>query len=306
MSTQLENLTTELVNINTLDIDQKSALEIVNIMNEEDKKVPLAVEKELPNISKAVEKIVEAFKNEGRLIYLGAGTSGRLGILDAAECPPTFSTPKEMVVGLIAGGEIALIEAVEGAEDIEDEGLKDLVDINLTSKDVVVGIAASGRTPYVIGGLNYANTIGATTVSLSCNENSPISELSDISITPIVGPEIIAGSTRLKSATAQKLVLNMLTTASMIGIGKVYNNLMVDVQTTNKKLINRAKRIIMLATGIEENLAEQVLKESNYQPKVAIVMIKTNCNKDEAIKKLEEANGFIKKALEEKGDDINA
>lgn len=298
MRIQLENLTTEKVNCNTVDIDQKSAYDIVKIMNEEDKKVPLAVEKELPNIAKAVEEIVESLKNNGRLIYLGAGTSGRLGILDAAECPPTFGTPKEMVIGLIAGGEIALLEAVEGAEDSEEEGIKDLKSVNLTSNDVVVGIAASGRTPYVIGGLNYAKEIGATTVSLCCNEDAPITKIADIAITPIVGPEVIAGSTRLKSGTAQKLVLNMLTTASMIGIGKVYNNLMVDVQTTNEKLIDRAKRIVMLATGEDEEIVKTALEQSSFQPKVAVVMIKTHCSKEEAIKRLEAANGFIKKALE--------
>lgn len=304
MNSQLENLTTEKINFNTVDIDEKPTYDILKIMNEEDKKVPMAVEKELPNIEKAVEKIVHAFKRDGRLIYLGAGSSGRLGILDAAECPPTFGTPNEMVVGLIAGGEIALLEAVEGAEDCEEEGVKDLLKIQLTSKDVVVGIAASGRTPYVIGGLNYAKSIGAATVSICCNEGAPITKIADIAITPIVGPEVIAGSTRLKSGTAQKLVLNMLTTASMIGIGKVYNNLMVDVQTTNNKLVNRAVRIVMMATGEKEEVAKKALEESNFQSKVAIVMIKTRCNKEEAIKRLKNADGFIKKALENyKGED---
>lgn len=304
MNSQLEDLTTEKVNCNTVDIDEKYTYDILKIMNEEDKKVPLAVEKELPNIAKAVEKIVEAFNNNGRLIYLGAGTSGRLGILDATECPPTFGTPKEMVVGLIAGGEIALVEAVEGAEDCEEGGIKDLKNINLTSKDVVVGIAASGRTPYVISGLNYAKSIGATTVSICCNQGAPITKIVDIAITPIVGPEVIAGSTRLKSGTAQKLVVNMLTTASMIGIGKVYNNLMVDVQTTNKKLVHRANKIVMMATGEDEEIVAKALKEADFQPKVAIVMIKTHCNKEEAIKRLKNAKGFIKKALEDyEGED---
>ncbi|MEW9096040.1 MAG: N-acetylmuramic acid 6-phosphate etherase [Clostridiaceae bacterium] len=298
MNSELESLTTEKVNCNTVDIDEKSTYDVLKIMNEEDKKVALAVEKELPNIAKAVEKIVEAFNNNGRLIYLGAGTSGRLGILDATECPPTFGTSKEMVVGLIAGGERALLEAVEGAEDCGKEGIKDLKNIDLTSKDVVVGIAASGRTPYVISGLNYAKSIGATTVSICCNEEAPITKVVDVAITPIVGPEVIAGSTRLKSGTAQKLVVNMLTTASMIGIGKVYNNLMVDVQTTNKKLVHRANKIVMMATGEDEEIVEEVLEEADFQPKVAIVMIKTHCNKEEAIKRLKEAKGFIKKALE--------
>ncbi|ABR50270.1 glucokinase regulatory-like protein [Alkaliphilus metalliredigens QYMF] len=306
MLNNLEQLTTEKVNLETLNIDEKSPLEIVKVINEEDKKVALAVEKELPNIAKAVEKIIEAFKTNGRLIYLGAGTSGRLGILDAAECPPTFGTSKEQVIGLIAGGREALLEAVEGAEDSKEEGIKDLKNIKLTSQDIVVGIAASGRTPYVVGGLNYANNIGATTVALCCNKDAVITRVADIAIVPVVGPEVIAGSTRLKSGTAQKLVLNMLTTASMIGVGKVYKNLMVDVQTTNEKLEDRSKRIVMMATGVGEIEATEILKNSNYQPKVAILMINTGCSFVEATAKLQEAGGFVKKALEyiKEGEEI--
>ncbi|SCZ01924.1 N-acetylmuramic acid 6-phosphate etherase [Alkaliphilus peptidifermentans] len=298
MINKLGDLTTEKVNKIYSDIDEKSAFEIIKMMNEEDKKVALAIEKEMPRIANAVEKIVEAFKNGGRLVYIGAGTSGRLGILDAAECPPTFGTPSEMVVGIIAGGEKALYEAVEGAEDSEAEGQKDLEGIGLSKRDIVVGIAASGRTPYVLGGLSYAKEIGVYTISLCCNEQAIVSEIADIAITPVVGPEIIAGSTRLKSASAQKMVLNMLTTASMIGIGKVYKNLMVDVQTTNEKLLDRAKRIVMMATATTEEIAEKALKESNHQPKVAIVMIQSGCRPNEATAKLEKANGFVKKALE--------
>lgn len=292
------NLITEKSNINSKEIDRKPISEILEIMNNEDKLVAYAVEKEIPNIEKAVKKIIESFKRDGRMIYIGAGTSGRLGILDASECPPTFSTDEGQVIGLIAGGLDAMTVAIEGAEDKKEAGKKDLKNINLTENDVVVGLTANGNTPYVIGAIEYANSIGATTVGVTCNEGSKISEIADIAITPIVGPEVIAGSTRLKAGTAQKMVLNMLSTASMIGMGKVYSNLMVDVNPTNSKLIDRAKRIIMEATGVEKKEAEKYLEMSQNKPKVAIVMIKKDCSYEEALKLLEEHDGFIYKVVD--------
>ncbi|EOD00089.1 N-acetylmuramic acid 6-phosphate etherase [Caldisalinibacter kiritimatiensis] len=297
MACDLNQLITEAPNTKTIDIDKKTPIEILKLMNEEDKKVALAVERELPNIARAVEKIIEAFNKGGRLIYIGAGTSGRLGILDAAECPPTFGTDPEQVIGLIAGGQDALVNAIEGAEDSTEAGVKDLKDINISNKDVIVGIAASGRTPYVIGALTYANEVGATTVSLTCNPNAEINEIASISIAPVVGPEIITGSTRLKAGTAQKMVLNMLSTASMIGVGKVYKNLMVDVQPTNKKLIERAKRIVMMATDVSYQEAEKLLLKSKYKPKVAIIMKKAKCTYEEALERLERGKGFVHKAI---------
>lgn len=290
-------LTTEKSNYKSKDIDKKTTLEVLQIINEEDKKVAYAVEKELPNIAKAVDEIIKSFKEGGRLIYIGAGTSGRLGVLDAAECPPTFSTEKDQVIGIIAGGKKAFTEAIEGAEDDVDAGRRDLENINLTKLDTVVGITASGNTPYVLGAIEYANSVGATTVGLCCNYNSKLSKLVEIPIIPVAGPEIIAGSTRLKSGTAQKMVLNMLSTASMIGIGKVYNNLMVDLNPSNNKLMDRAKRIIMEATGVDENAAKEYLKLSKNQPKIAIVMIEANCNYDEAVKSLNKCDGSIYKAI---------
>ena len=290
-------LTTEKSNYKSKDIDKKTTLEVLQIINEEDKKVAYAVEKELPNIAKAVDEIIKSFKEGGRLIYIGAGTSGRLGVLDAAECPPTFSTEKDQVIGIIAGGKKAFTEAIEGAEDDVDAGRRDLENINLTKLDTVVGITASGNTPYVLGAIEYANKIGATTVGLCCNDNSKLPKLASIAITPIVGPEIIAGSTRLKSGTAQKMVLNMLSTASMIGIGKVYNNLMVDLNPSNNKLVDRSKRIIMEATGVKEDIAEKYLELSKNKPKIAIVMIETKCSYDEAVELLDKYDGSIYKAI---------
>lgn len=291
------NLITEKSNDRSKNIDKKSTIEVLKIMNEEDKLVAYAVEKELPSIAKAVDEIIKSFQDGGRLIYIGAGTSGRLGILDASECPPTFSTEKDQVVGIIAGGEKAFTEAIEGAEDDTSAGMKDLEDINLTKLDTVVGITASGNTPYVLGAIEYANKIGATTVGLCCNDNSKLPKLASIAITPIVGPEIIAGSTRLKSGTAQKMVLNMLSTASMIGIGKVYNNLMVDLNPSNNKLVDRSKRIIMEATGVKEDIAEKYLELSKNKPKIAIVMIETKCSYDEAVELLDKYDGSIYKAI---------
>jgi len=261
--------------------------------------VPLAVEAVLPQISQAVDKITAAFKQGGRLIYLGAGTSGRLGVLDASECPPTFGVSDQMVIGLIAGGKEAMFTAQEGAEDNATLGAHDLQQIDFSSKDVLVGIAASGRTPYVIGALEYANDLGATTIALSCNPDSPIAEIAQIAISPVVGPEALTGSTRLKSGTAQRLVLNMLTTASMIRLGKSYQNLMVDVRATNRKLIARAVRIVMQATDCQREEAEALLKESHNNAKLAILMHLTGMNYEQATAKLSQSDGFLRRAMEE-------
>ena len=292
----LDKLTTEKRNPNTLNLDKMELHEFLEIMAEEDKKVPLAVQKEIPQITLAVEEIIKHLKDGGRLIYIGAGTSGRLGVLDAVECPPTFGTTEE-VLGLIAGGERAFIKAVEGAEDSLTLAADELKILNLTKKDIVVGIAASGRTPYVIGGLEYADAVGAGTVAISCNKDAKISKYAAIAIEVDCGPEILTGSTRLKAGTAQKLILNMLSTASMVGMGKVYGNLMVDLKATNEKLVERAKRIVMEATGISHEEAEKVLKESSGKAKEAIVMILANCSYEEAVFKLEESNGFIREAI---------
>jgi N-acetylmuramic acid 6-phosphate etherase len=291
----LEKLITEQRNPETMNLDQMTVKEMLSQMNKEDKKVPEAIESSLHQIEKAVVKIIDSFNHQGRLIYMGAGTSGRLGVLDAAECVPTFGVSPSMVVGLIAGGQKAMIQAVEGAEDSMLLGEEDLQKILLTPNDTVVGIAASGRTPYVIGGLKYANAVGATTVALSCNKNAEISQFASIAIEVDAGPEILSGSTRLKAGTAQKLILNMLSTCSMVGIGKVYQNLMVDVQATNEKLEVRAKRIIQQATDCTAEQASQAFEMADKQVKVAIVMILTGFDKDKAITKIEEADGFVNK-----------
>lgn len=293
----LEKLTTEKRNEKTMQLDEMTIEEILYLMNKEDQSVPISVEKEIPQIKKVVDAIIEVFQNEGRLIYIGAGTSGRLGVLDAAECVPTFGTSPKKVVGLIAGGMSAMTVAVEGAEDSEELAKGDLKDLNLTDKDIVIGIAASGRTPYVVGGLKYANDIGATTGSISCNKNSIISTYATIPIEVEVGPEILTGSTRLKSGTAQKLVLNMLSTISMVGIGKVYKNLMVDVQPTNEKLVERSKNIIMQATDCSYEKASESFEKANRDVKLAIVMLLTNLGMEEAKERLKQAKGFVRKTL---------
>ncbi|GHW10228.1 glucokinase regulatory protein-related protein [Vibrio cholerae] len=295
----LSHLVSEGRNPDTMDIDLLSSQEIVEWLNQQDKQVPLAVEAVLPQIAQAVDKITAAFKQGGRLIYLGAGTSGRLGVLDASECPPTFGVSDQMVIGLIAGGKEAMFTAQEGAEDNATLGAHDLQQIDFSSKDVLVGIAASGRTPYVIGALEYANDLGATTIALSCNPDSPIAEIAQIAISPVVGPEALTGSTRLKSGTAQKLVLNMLTTASMIRLGKSYQNLMVDVRATNRKLIARAVRIVMQATDCQREEAEALLKESHNNAKLAILMHLTGMNYEQATAKLSQSDGFLRRAMEE-------
>lgn len=297
MRVDIESLLTEAANPRTIDIDSKGTQELLTIINDEDKTVAGAVAKEIPHIAAAVDRIVAALHDGGRLIYIGAGTSGRLGVLDAAECPPTFGVEPGRVIGLIAGGETALVQAVEGAEDDTCEVVAQLQAVEANAKDVVVGLAASGRTPYVIAGLEHANHIGAYTVAISCSPNSAVSQVARLAITPLVGPEVITGSTRMKAGTAQKLVLNMLTTATMIRLGKVYGNLMVDVQPTNLKLVERAKRIVAQATGVSREWAGQVLSQSGQNPKTAIVMIKRECSAAEATKYLTAAGGFIRRAL---------
>ncbi|MQW23460.1 MULTISPECIES: N-acetylmuramic acid 6-phosphate etherase [unclassified Lactococcus] len=293
----LSNLTTEERNKDTFNLDQMSISEALIKMNSEDKKVAESINSSLKSIQPVIEKAINAFNNNGRLIYMGAGTSGRLGILDAAECVPTFGVPSTQVVGLIAGGASAMVEAVEGAEDSIELGKDDLKNINLNSNDIVIGIAASGRTPYVIGGLEYANSIGAETASISCNLGSEISKYANYPIEVDCGPEFLTGSTRLKAGTAQKLILNMISTISMVGIGKVYNNLMVDLKPSNAKLVERSKRIIMQATDCNYEVAEQKFLESDMDVKLAIVMILTNCNAVDGAKKLKKANGFVKNTL---------
>ena len=293
----LSTLITEQRNPNSMHVDSLSALEIVQLMNEEDKQVPLAIEKCLPQIAQAVECVVAAFQQGGRLVYIGAGTSGRLGVLDASECPPTFGVSPEMVKGIIAGGERALRHPIEGAEDSKEQAVIDLQTIHFSSKDVLVGIAASGRTPYVIGALEYAKSLASVTVSIASNPNSAMANIVDIAIDTVVGPEVLTGSSRLKSGTAQKLVLNMLTTASMILMGKCYQNLMVDVQASNEKLKARAIRIVMQATDCDKALAEETLKQADQNAKLAIMMILSGLDRAQAEALLEKHQGKLQLAL---------
>ena len=293
----LSTLITEQRNSNSMHVDSLSALEIVQLMNDEDKQVPLAIEKCLPQIAQAVECIVAAFQQGGRLVYIGAGTSGRLGVLDASECPPTFGVSPEMVKGIIAGGERALRHPIEGAEDSKAQAVADLQTIQFSSKDVLVGIAASGRTPYVIGALEYAESLGSVTVSIASNPNSAMANIVDIAIDTVVGAEVLTGSSRLKSGTAQKLVLNMLTTASMILMGKCYQNLMVDVQASNEKLKARAIRIVMQATDCDKALAEETLKQADQNAKLAIMMILSGLDRAQAEALLKKHHGKLQLAL---------
>jgi N-acetylmuramic acid 6-phosphate etherase len=296
---EISKLHTEQRNKNSMDIDVRSTSEILKIINNEDKTVPLAVENELPYIEQAVELIVTALKNGGRLLYFGAGTSGRIGVVDAAECPPTFGTPPDLIQGFIAGGKEAMFRAQEGAEDLEENGAKDVVKAKVKSKDVVCGIAASRRTPYVIGAVKKAKELGAKTIYVTCNPRDEFNiKEADIAICPYVGSEVIMGSTRMKSGTAQKLVLNMLTTASMIRLGKVYENMMIDLQMTNKKLVERSKRIVMTITGVSYDKAADVLKKADGHVKTALVMIKANVSATEARKRLKKTEGFVRKAIE--------
>ncbi len=296
---ELSKLTTEQRNPRSMDVDARSTEEILKIINDEDKTVPYAVEKELPYIAQAVELVVKALKSGGRLLYFGAGTSGRLGVVDASECPPTFGTPYGMIDGFIAGGKEAMFRAQEGAEDYEENGAKEVLGTNVTSKDVICGIAASRRTPYVIGAVKKAKELGATTLYITCNprENFNIKEV-DVAICPHVGPEVIMGSTRMKSGTAQKLVLNMLTTTAMIRMGKVYENMMIDLQMTNKKLVERSKGIVMTITGVSYEEAAKYLQQADGHVKTALVMVKARVNAEEAHQRLLKADGFVRKAIE--------
>ncbi|HDX7132183.1 TPA: N-acetylmuramic acid 6-phosphate etherase [Clostridioides difficile] len=293
----LENLVTEGRNKNTLQIDKEDTLGIIELINNEDKTVAYAVEEQKESIAKAVNIIVDRMKQGGRLFYIGAGTSGRIGILDATECPPTYGVDFELVQAIIAGGNQAIFKAIEGAEDDKELGKQDIIDRGVTSKDVICGIAASGRTPYVIGSMEYAKELGCAVLSITMNPNSEMSKKADLPINIIVGAEVIMGSTRMKSGTAQKMVCNMLTTASMVKMGKVYSNLMVDVKTSNEKLVERAKRIIMIATNVKYDVAEKFLEEADNSVKLAIFMIKSGLDKDSAKSILDRQEGYISEAL---------
>jgi len=297
MTNNVKSMITEQTNESTNDIDKMSIIEIVTTINDEDKKVAFSVEKVIPEIAEAIELAVSSLKNGGRLIIVGAGTSGRLGVLDASECPPTFNTDPELVKGLIAGGDIALRNPVEGIEDDENSGISDLINESFSEKDILIGVAASGRTPYVIGALKYAKKLGAKTISISCNPNSKTGKLADVAIEVIVGPEVISGSTRLKSGTAQKMILNIISTTTMIKLGKTYRNLMVDLQASNTKLKQRALRIFEAITNIEDDEAILFLEKTNWNLKEAIVSYETNCNIEEAKGYLDLANGFVKDAI---------
>lgn len=294
---KIDHLKTESRNPRTTNLDTMSALELLQIMNEEDQRTVLAVRAALPQIEKAVQTIIQSLKQQGRLIYIGAGTSGRLGILDAVECVPTFSTEDE-VLGVIAGGEKAFVRAVEGAEDSEELAANDLAALNVAENDVVTAIAASGRTPYAIGALKYAKKVNAKCIGISCNKDALLSQYADVAIEADAGPEVLTGSTRLKAGTCQKLILNMLSTASMVGIGKVYGNLMVDMKATNQKLVERAKRIVMESTGCDYDTAARTLEASGYSSKTAIVMILTGISREEAEARITEQQGFIRKCIE--------
>lgn len=296
--TEIQKLATEQRNPNSMVIDVAPVREILEIMNTEDHKVPIAVRQEIPYIEEAVDILVDAFRAGGRLFYIGAGTSGRLGILDASECPPTFGTPPEMVQGLIAGGRAAVFRSQEGAEDVEEHGAEALRESGLEPGDVVCGIAASRRTPYVVGGVRYARSIGCKTLFVTCNPRSEFNLDVDVAICPVVGPEVVMGSTRMKSGTAQKLVLNMLTTASMIRLGKVYENMMVDLQTTNAKLVERSKRTVMTVTGLSYSEAVALLERAGGHVKTALVMELAGVERSEAVRRLESADGFVRTAIE--------
>ncbi|WP_165444463.1 N-acetylmuramic acid 6-phosphate etherase [Lactiplantibacillus mudanjiangensis] len=297
LKTDINQLTTESRNPASAHLDDMATADIVTLMNQEDAKVSQSIQSQIPAIAQAVDRIVTVFKAGGRLIYMGAGTSGRLGVLDAAECVPTFGTDPAMVRGIIAGGDQAMTVAVEGAEDSLTLGEQDLTALHLTEHDAVVGLAASGRTPYVIGALKYANQVGATTISLACNEQAVISELADVAIEVAPGPEVLSGSTRLKAGTAEKMVLNMLSTIAMVKIGKVYHNLMIDVKPTNEKLVIRAKHIIELATGVDAVTAASLFDAANQDVKTAIVMALADVDVTTAQQRLQQADGVVRDAL---------
>ena len=297
MSLDLKKLSTETRNKDTMALDTMTSLQVVTAMNQQDRLVPQAVEKALPAIAAAADCAAYALAAGGRLIYMGAGTSGRLGVLDAVECPPTFGVSPETVVGLIAGGDKAFLKAVEGAEDSEELGSEDLQRIHLNRNDFVVGIAASGRTPYVIGGLRYAGEIGCHTAAIACNVNSLIGQAAEIKIEVVPGPEVLTGSTRLKAGTCQKMILNMISTTAMVRTGKAYENLMVDVMQTNEKLRVRARNMVMEATGVDAETAAEALSNAEGSAKLAITMILADCSREEAERRLEKARGHVREAI---------
>ena len=294
----LTKLVTETRNPNTMDLDQMTPLELVSVMNQEDLNVVAGVKEVLPQVAQVIEWAVSSLEAGGRIVYFGAGTSGRLGVLDAVECPPTFGVSPDVVVGLIAGGEKAFVRAVEGAEDSLELCEEEFKKIGLNKNDIAIGIAASGRTPYVIGGLRYARSLGCKTVAIACNKGSEVGKEAELAIEPSCGPEVLTGSTRLKSGTAQKMILNMISTGSMVGVGKAYQNLMVDVQQTNKKLVVRAQNITMAATGCTREEAAQALEQADGNAKLAIVMLLTQMPVEEAKAKLEAAHGHVRGALQ--------
>ncbi|WP_246050172.1 N-acetylmuramic acid 6-phosphate etherase [Aquibacillus sediminis] len=298
MVEQLSKLTTEKRNKRTMQMDQLSTIEVLQTINQEDKKVAAAVEAVLPQVEIAVDHIYQSLRQGGRLFYIGAGTSGRLGVLDASECPPTFMTDPELVQTVMAGGIEAFTNAIENSEDNEKQGANDLKEKSITDKDVVIGITASGRTPYPIGALKYAQRIGAYTVGLSCNENAQISQWANCPIEVVVGPEVLTGSTRMKAGTAHKMVLNMISTTVMVKLGKVYENLMVDLHASNHKLRERAKRIIMEITNVSYSKAGEMLERANKEVKPAIVMIEAGVSLDEARKAIEASNGYVRNAIQ--------
>lgn len=294
----LTKLTTEQRNPKTMELDSFSPIEIARVMNEENTNVIKAIDEVLPQVASAIEWAGEALNAGGRIIYMGAGTSGRLGVLDAVECPPTFGVSYDTVVGLIAGGEGAFVKAAEGAEDNAEAGAADLATLELESRDIVIGIAASGRTPYVIGGLRYANEAGCRTVAIACNKDSAVGAEAQLAIEPVTGPEVLTGSTRLKAGTAQKLVLNMISTGSMVAAGKVYQNLMVDVKQSNEKLRVRAQNIVMMATECTREQAAEALEACHHHVKGAIAMLLLDCDATAAEAALDEAHGHVRAAVE--------
>lgn len=294
---EIKSLVTEARNPATAEIDTKTTREVLALINAEDAKIPAIVAAEIDYIAQAVDLVVARFKQGGRLFYIGAGTSGRLGVLDASECPPTFGTDPEMIQGLIAGGMIALVRSQEGAEDRAEDGATDLKKVGLAAHDVVCGVAASRRTPYVVGAMQYARALGAATIFVTCNPRSEVHIPVDVAICPVVGPEVVMGSTRMKAGTATKLILNMLTTTSMIKLGKVYGNMMVDLQMTSKKLEERSKRTIMMVTGLDYEKSASYLLQAGGHVKTALVMILANVSAEEARRRLEQADGFVRNAI---------
>ena len=298
MDLNLKAMTTETRNVNTMELDKMSALEIVTVMNHEDENVPAAIRAALPQIARCAEMAADVVRSGGRIVYMGAGTSGRLGVLDAVECPPTFGVPYGTVIGLVASGAAAFDKPIEDAEDSPEEGCRDLQSVDFRKGDLLIGIAASGRTPYVLGGLRYARELECPTAVIVCNPNSPMAAAADLAIEVFPGPECVTGSTRLKAGTCQKLVLNMISTAAMVRCGKVYQNLMVDVEPSNAKLVVRARHIVMEATGCDEATAEKAITLAGGHAKTAVTMILADCTAEEARARLENAQGHVRLAIQ--------